>query len=106
MYFFILLAISFATFHTALKSASPSNLLEGVPTVINIISAPSIASVKEDVKLSSLVWSLCFDNNSSIPGSKKGHFPFFNSEILNSSLSTQITSYPNSAKQEPETRPT
>ena len=55
MYFFIFLAISFATFHTALKSASPSNLLEGVPTVINIISAPSIASGKEVVKLSSLV---------------------------------------------------
>ena len=42
----------------------------------------------------------------SSPGSKIGISPFFSRAILPASLSTQVTTWPKSAKQAPETRPT
>ena len=74
--------------------------------MIKIISALEMELDKEDEKLSNLVLFKCLLNKSSIPGSKKGHYELFNSLTLFSSLSMQIVSYPNSAKQAPVINPT
>ena len=68
-YLFILLLISSATFQTNDRSASPSILLEGVPTVMKIISASCMDADKEFEKLKSFVLLRCLSNKSSIPGS-------------------------------------
>ena len=61
-YFFIFFPISLATDQTYLRSASSSNLLLGVPTVIKIKSASFILSLKEEEKDKSFVSLRCFDN--------------------------------------------
>ena len=85
----MLLLISSATSQTKDKSASPSILFEGVPTVIKIISASFKDFDKVFEKLRSFVLLRCLSNKASTPGSKKGHLELFNSFILLSSLSMQ-----------------
>ena len=65
----MLLLISLATSQTKDRSASPSILFEGVPTVIKIISASFIDFDKESEKLKSLVLFKCLSNKASTPGS-------------------------------------
>ena len=68
-YLLILLLITSATSQTKDKSASPSILFEGVPTVMKIISASFIDWDKESEKLKSFVLFKCLSNKASTPGS-------------------------------------
>ena len=80
--------ISFATSYTALKSASFSNLLLGVPTVINTAFASFNDLSKLFDKEKRLVELICFIRSSTKPGSKNGDSPFFILSSLSLSLST------------------
>ena len=105
-YFFILSEISSATCHTKLKSASSSNLLEGVPTVIKKISVFSELFFMLEAKDNNFVLLICLSKSLSIPGSKNGHVPDLSFSRRSVSLSIHVTEYPNSAKQTPVTKPT
>ena len=62
-YFFILSEISSATCHTKLKSASSSNLLVGVPTVIKKISVFSELFFMLEAKDNNFVLLICLSKS-------------------------------------------
>ena len=96
--------IDLATASTYCKSAEPSSPI-GVPTAIKAISAFCKASFKAVVKNRFLFFTF-FNTMVSKPGSKIGMTPWFSFSILTGSISTQVTLFPISAKQVPETSPT
>ncbi len=86
------------------RSAEPSEP-GGVGSARKIISAPWIPALRLVVKLSRCSWIFRW-NRTSRPGSYIGIWPFCIRLTLSSSISTQITVFPSSAKQVPETKPT
>ncbi len=95
---------SSATFKTYLRSAAPSPPC-GVGRHKKITSDLRIASFKSVVN-DNLFFTIFLKNKTSSPGSYIGMWPLRIVSILFSSISTQITLFPVSARQVPDTRPT
>ena len=99
------LPISAAAAWTWDRSAWPSPRRDGVPTAMNTASAPATAPAVSVVKLSRPAAALRA-TSASRPGSKIGISPARRRSILAASLSMQVTKWPKSAKQAPDTSPT